>query len=73
MGPDTSPRFGELNTKQFQVVLNNEPLLMLSTNIFMRLVIVKPIGKILAEAKDLQRGSGNVAKERHPFRTKSKL
>ena len=48
----------KLNTKQFHIVLNKYPLLMVSTDNFMSFIIIKPIGKILAEAKDLQIGSG---------------
>lgn len=59
-----------LNTKQFHGVLNKYPLLMVSIDNFMRFIITKPIGKILAEANDLQRGSVKLAKEKHPFQTK---
>ena len=37
----------------------------------MRFIVIKPIGKIQAEAKDLQIGSVKLAKERHPFQTKA--
>lgn len=51
-------------------MLNKYPLLVVSTDNFMSFIIIKPIGKILAEAKDLQIGSLKLAKERHPFQTK---
>lgn len=59
----------KLNTKQFHAVLNKYPLLMVSTDHFMRFII-KHVGEILAEAKHL-RGSVKLAKERHPSQTKA--
>lgn len=64
-----SVRKTQLNTKQFHAGLNKYPLLMVSTDHFMRFTI-KPIGEILAEAKDLQIGSVKLAKERNPLQTK---
>lgn len=45
----------KLNTKQFHAVLNKLSLLTLSTDNCRRLIILKPIGTISAEAEDLQR------------------
>ena len=53
--------------------MNKYPLLMVPTDNFMKFIITKHIGKILAEAKDLQIGSVKLAKERHPFLMKRKL
>lgn len=63
----------KLNTKQFHGVLNKYSLWRKSADDFLRFIVMKPIRKISAEAKDLQTCFVGPARERQPVKTKGGL